>query len=255
MVGGQRRGGDNAGVIHDDGVAFAVTGTGGIAVDAADELLPAVVAGHAAAYHIGAAALAVQADLKIGDRLLIAGGHDLLVNGQRGAGCQIAAGLSQRVVYPGDLGGLHFHHGAFLQMDDGGGVHHPLAAARAFAVVLFHIAQAGALPDVKGVNAVVGGFAVSGAVDAAAGNNGHIGVFPDVEIIVDQVLQPGLAYHHRDMHAFVFGARGDDDIDAGFVGLGDNIDVGGGIAPGGSAVGADIVGADRKPVQIGNFLQ
>ena len=128
--------------------------------------------------------------------MLVAGGHDLLVHREGGAGCQGATGFAQGVIHPGDLGGLHIHGSPFLQVDNGGGVHYPLAAAFAFAVVLFHIAQVGALPHMEGMDAVMGGFLGSGAVDAAARDDDHIGVFANIEVIVDQVLETGLADHH-----------------------------------------------------------
>ena len=83
------------------------------------------------------------------------------------------------------------------------------------------------------MDAVVGGFLGPGAVDAAARNDDHIGVFTNLEVIVDQVLKAGLADDHGNVDAFIPGAGGDDDIDTGLIGLGDDIDMGGGIAPGG----------------------
>ena len=107
----------------------------------------------------------------------------------------------------------------------------------------------------EGMDAVVGGFLGPGAVDAAARDDDHIGVFANIEVIIDQVLETGLADHHGDVDAFIPGAGGDDNINAGFIGFGDDIDVGGGIAPGGGAVGADIVGPDGQAVEIGDLFQ
>ena len=91
-------------------------------------------------------------------------------------------------------------------------------------------------------------------MNAAARNDDHSGVFANIEVIVDQVLETGLADHHGDVDAFIPGAGGDDDINAGFIGFGDDIDVGGGIAPGGGAVGADIVGPDGQAIEVSDFF-
>ena len=53
-------------------------------------------------------------------------------------------------------------------------------------VVRFHWNSKNEAPIV-----VLGGF-VSGVVDAAAGHNHHVAVGPDVEVVVDQLVQPGL---------------------------------------------------------------
>ena len=84
----------------------------------------------------------------------------------------------------------------------------------------------------EGMDAVMGGFLGPGAVDAAARDDDHIGIFANIEVIIDQILKAGLADDHGNVDAFIPGAGGDDNINAGFIGLGDDIDVGGGIAPG-----------------------
>ena len=255
MVGGQLGAGQHLGVVHDDGVTFGVARAGAVAVDAADELLHAGVLGHAAAHHIGGAAVAVQVHVEIRHRLLVAGGHDLLMHHQRRPCGQIAAGFADGVVNAGDLGGLHLHVGALAQMHDGGGVHHLLAPAVPLAVVLFHVAQAGVFVQPEGVDAVMLGVPAAAVVDAAARDDGHIAVRPDVEIVVHQILQPGAADDDRNVYALVFGARLDENVNARLVRLGDDVDVGGGAAPRQTAVGPDVVGPHRQRVQLGHFLQ
>ena len=133
--------------------------------------------------------------------------------------------------------------------------HHLLAAAVALAVVLFDIAQLGVFGQVESVDAVVLGIAAAAVVDAAAGNDGDIGALPDVEVVVDQILQAGLAEDNGNVYALVLGERADKDIDAGLVLLGHNINVGGGVASGQLAVGADVVSADRQAVEVGDLPQ
>src|SRR5699024_6059132 len=151
-VGGQGGAGNDRGVVHDDGVALGVARAGAVAVDVADEFLFAHILGHAAGHHVGRAALAVEVHVKVGDGALVALG----------------------------------------QMDEGGVVHDLFAAAVALAVVLLHIAQPGVLGQPEGVDAVVLGVAAAAVVDAAPGNDGHVGSFADVEVVVHQVLEAGL---------------------------------------------------------------
>ena len=254
-VGGQRRGGHHAGVVHDDGVALAVAGAGAVAVDAAGKLLPAVVLGDAARHHIGRAAVPVEVDVKIRHGALVARRHDLFADDEARPGGQVAAGLADGVVDAGDLGGLHLHLRALGQVDDGGGVHDLLAAAVALAKMLLDIADLGVFGQVKGVDAVVLGVAAAAVVDAAPGNDGHVGPFADMEVVVHQVFQAGLAQDHRDVHALVLGEGADVDVDARLVGLGDDINVGGGVAARQLAVGADVVSAHRQAVQLGHLFE
>ena len=192
-VGGQGRAGNDRSLVHDDGVALGVAGAGAVAVDVADEFLLAHILGHAAGNNVGRAAFAVQVHIEIGDGALVAGGHDLFLHHQAGACGQVAAGLADGIIHTGDLGGFHLHMGALGQVHNGGGVHDLFAAAVALAIVLFHIAQLGVLGQPEGVDAVVLGVAAAAVVDAAPGNDGHVGALADVEIVVHQVLQAGLA--------------------------------------------------------------
>ena len=254
-VGGQGRAGNDRRMVHDDGVALGVTGAGAVAVDVADKLLLAHVLGHAAGNNVGRAAFAVQVHIEVGNGALVAGGHDLFLDHQAGTGSQITAGLADGIVHTGNLGGFHLHLGAFGQVNDGGGVHDLLAAAVTLAVVLFHIAQLGVFGQPEGVDAVMFGIAAAAVVDAAAGNDGHVGAFSNVEVVVHQVLQAGLAQDYRNVYALVLGEGTDVNVDARFVGLGNDIDVGGGVAARQFAVGADVVSAHRQAVQFGNLFQ
>ena len=77
----------------------------------------------------------------------------------------------------------------------------------------------------EAVDAVVAGLLRAAVVDAAAGNDGHIAVLADVKVIVDHVLEAGLGNDDRDVHALVFRAGGDVNVDAGLVFLRDDVDV------------------------------
>ena len=107
----------------------------------------------------------------------------------------------------------------------------------------------------EGMDAVVGGFLGPGAVDAAARDDDHIGIFTNIEVIIDQILKAGLADDHGNVDAFIFGAGGDDNINAGFIGFGDNIDMRGSIASGRGTVGTDIVGPDGQAIEVSDLFQ
>ena len=77
----------------------------------------------------------------------------------------------------------------------------------------------------------------------------------DVEIVVDQIGQAGLAQNDGDMYALIFGERADVDVNAGLVILGHDINVGGGVAACQLAVGTDIVSAHGQAVQVGDLPQ
>ena len=168
---------------------------------------------------------------------------------------QITAGFAHGIVDTGDLGGLHLHLRTLGQVHDGGGVHHLLAAAVALAVVLFHVAQLGVFGQIEGVDAVVLGVAAAAVVDAAAGDDGHVRALADVEIVVHQIGQAGLAQDNGNVHALVFCERADVNVDAGLVVLGHDVNVGGGIAARQLAIGADVVSAYGQAVQVGDLPQ
>src|SRR5699024_12785320 len=92
-------------------------------------------------------------------------------------------------------------------------------------------------------------------VAAPAGDDQNVAVVRHVKVVVCLHLQAALAEHHRDVDALVPGARLDVDVDAGAVGHGDDLDVGGGAAAGGLAVGPDVVGPFGDAVQVGHLGQ
>ena len=92
------------------------------------------------------------------------------------------------------------------------------------------------------MDAVVLAVLHAAVVDAAAGHDGHVAVVPHEEVVVHQVGQTALAEDHGDVDGLVLGARLDDDVDAVLVGLGYDVDVGGGVPAGLFAVGPDVIG-------------
>ncbi len=140
-------------------------------------------------------------------------------------------------------------------MHNGSGVHEPLASAFSFAVVLFHIAHLAVFPHKEGVDAVMLTVAGAAVVDAAAGNDGHVTVFADEEIVVHIVLQSAFADDNRNMYTFIHGAGLDDNVDAGFVRFGHNVNVRCGIPGSTCTVGTDVVCPHRQRIQLGYLVQ
>lgn len=93
---------------------------------------------------------------------------------------------------------------------------------------------------------------VAFVVDAASCNNFHIGIFADLECVIDGFFQ-ALGKNYRNMDVFVFCIRLDDDINARFVCLRDDIDIFRNMAFDALAVFANVIGALRERVDIGNF--
>jgi len=120
---------------------------------------------------------------------------------------------------------VHDDGRALLEIDDGLRVQDPLAAAFALAVVLFDIVDLRIFADVEGVDAVVLGVAVAAVVDAAARDDGHVRALADKEVVVDQIVEAGLAQDDRNVDVFALGEGRDADVDAVLVGLGDDLDV------------------------------
>ena len=101
---------------------------------------------------------------------------------------------------------------------------------------------------------MLGGLA-AGVVDAAAGNDLHVGIGADVEIVVHQIGKAGLGHDDRNVEGLLLGAGGNVDVDTRLVLLALNDDIGGVGAALQLAVFADIVGALRNLFQIRDFLQ
>ena len=121
--------------------------------------------------------------------------------------------------------------------------------------MLFHIADAGVLAYEEAVDAVVLAVLVAAVVDAAAGDDGHVGALADIKVVVHDLGQTAFGHDHGDVHALALRARFDADLQAAHVGLGDDLDIHGGLAAGGSAVGADVIGAFGHLVQVCHFAQ
>ena len=97
----------------------------------------------------------------------------------------------------------------------------------------------------KAVDAIVARLFFAVCMDAAACHHHHIGPFADVEIVVYQVVHAAVCDAGRDIYLFPFCAGRHADIDARLVCFGFNFDVFRRLAPGASAVLANVVGAGK----------
>ena len=255
VVGLQLRDGQDAGLVHDDGVALGMAGAEGVAHDAGAVELPALLLGHRAGDHVGAGIVAVELDGVAALGPLVAVGQQALVHHEARVLFELCDRVALGVVHALDLHHLHLDAAALADIDLGAGVHDALAAAGALAVVLLDVFDLGVFADVEAVYAVVGGVLIAAVGDAAAGDDDHVAVVADEEVVVHDLLQPALGEDDGDVDALVLRAGLDADVDAGLVGLGGDLDIGGGVAPGGLAVGADVIGALGHLVQIGDFRQ
>ena len=149
-------------------------------------------------------------------------------------------GVPLRIVHASDLTRQHCDLRALGKVDDRLRVQNALARAFTLAVVLFNICDLRVFLHVERVDAVVLGVAVAAVVNAAAGDDRHLGAFADKEVVIDHVMEAGLCQDNRDVHILVLGKGLDLDIDAVFIGLRDDLDVIRIVPVGLLAVGADI---------------
>ena len=255
MVG--RQGGDGLDfrMPHENGVALHMAEARGVPNHPGIENLLGLVLGHRPGDHPSAGPLARQDHIHLGLRHLLAVGQELLIDHRFRLFLHHHFGVAFGGVHPPQLGGVQLDGGPFLQVDHCLGVHDPLAGSLSLAVVLLHVLHLGVLPHVKGVHPVVLGGFVSGVVDAAAGHNHHVAVGPDVEVVVDQLVQPGLGDDDGNVDRLVLGPGLDVDVNAGLVRFGDDFNIGRVAAGFQLAVFSDVVGALWGPFQVRNLPQ
>ena len=108
----------------------------------------------------------------------------------------------------------------------------------------------------ENVDAVVTGGLVAAVVDAAAGDNLHIAVFTDEEIVVYGFFHTGLRDDNRNVAGFIHRTVGNADIDARFAVIPvQNLNVLRGLAAIAAAVLADVEGTDRFAQHVRDFLK
>ena len=154
-----------------------------------------------------------------------------------------------------DLHHFHFHRTAFFQICFRHRIQDPFCASVPFAVMLFHIFYFTVLSYKKPMHAVMLRILHAAVMDAAAGHDHHVAVFPNIKIIVHCFLDAAGAEHHRNMHALILRAGFNTDVNAAYILFGNDINVRGSIAGRHLAVGPDIIRAAGNGVQIRNFRQ
>ena len=118
---------------------------------------------------------------------LVTVGHQSLPHHQPGSGGQLGDGLAVGVVHALDLGHLHLHDAVFFHVNLGAGVQNALALPVAGAVVLLDVLHLCVFAHPEAVDAVVLGIRLAAVVDAAAGDDDHVAVLADEEVVVDHL--------------------------------------------------------------------
>ena len=118
--------------------------------------------------------------------MLYAMGHDLLFYDQCSACCQIGTCLTYCRVYTLDLYSFHFHVAALFHVHDGLWIQDSLSLTVTTSVMLLHIAQLRILSNEKGMNTIMFTGCITTVMNTASGNDRHITVFSDMEIIIYQ---------------------------------------------------------------------
>ena len=104
----------------------------------------------------------------------------------------------------------------------------------------------------EGVDAVVLGLLVPGVVDAAAGDDSHVRVVPDIKVVVDHVSQTGLGHNHGDVDGLAPSPLFHGNLDALLVGERLNVNERGGAALDQLSVFADVKRSPRHAVDVGD---
>ena len=193
VVGFQGGHGEDAAVIHDDGVTFRVAVAGGVAGNAGVEFLVGIVPRHAAGNHVGVGPGPVQVHLVQADGGLTAVGHQAFFYDQLGPGGQFGGGHALRGIHAANLHHFHFGHAVFFHVHFRAGVQQAFAGAVALAVVLFHVAHPGVFAHEKAVDAVVLAVLAAAVVDAAARHDDHVAVLADVKVVVHRFFEARFA--------------------------------------------------------------
>ena len=199
---------------------------------------------------------AVEHDLHVARGLLMAVGEQALGDDALG----ILAADDLRVALGGvdaaDLHGVHLDARALLQIHDGLGIHNVFAVAVSLAVMLLGVVDMGIFADVEGVYAVMAALVAAGVVDAAAGDDVHVAVLADVEVVVDHLGKAGLADDDGDVALLALCAGLDADDDAALaLRLGDDLNMLGGLAGLAAAVLTDVERADGLAREVGDLFQ
>ena len=92
-------------------------------------------------------------------------------------------------------------------------------------------------------------------VNAAASDDGHITIFPNEKIVIDQLFNPTLSDNNRDVDNFIFGARADIYVDAGLILFCFNLNIFRVGAGSQRAVFSNVICPFRCPVHVGDLFQ
>ena len=169
---------------------------------------------------------------------------------------QVRFGVAHGGIHALDLHHFHLAFRALVHKNLGHGVEDAGARSLALAIVLFHISHLGVFADVEAVDAVVAAVAIAVIVDAAPGDDAHLGALADVKIVVNHVVQAAFGHDHGNVNGLVLREGHDANVDAGLVLFGFDDDVFGRMPSGALAVAADIVSARARQVaDVGNGFQ
>ena len=187
---------------------------GRIAVHRRKEILLGIAACYRTGHHVRTTALAVHINHEIGVGKLFAMRIELLFYDKLRTRFHGRFRHTLGGINPLDLGRFHFHFRAFFQMHDRHGIHHVFAVAVPRAVMLFHVFELRIFADVEGVFSVVtrGRVHAAAVVNTTSCNNHYIRPFADIEIVVNDFRIPSLGNNHGNMHALIFRAGLDDNV-------------------------------------------
>ncbi len=246
--------GEYARVVEQYAVAFDVSETAVFTDYVGNERLVGIVARYAAADDVHAAAFACERYSETRYRAFGARSEYFFLDDKPRVFVKGGGHGAVGVGYAAELSRFHIQRRTILDKRAGDGVKRLFAFRVAFGVVPLDVAHAAAFFEVEGMHAVVTAFAAGVVVYTAARDYSHFRALADIEIVVNGVEQTAFGENDGDMHAFVFNARLDENVDAFLaVGAGEYFHVAVGGAGKAFAVLADIVRAFGYAVKLGDL--
>ena len=161
---------------------------------------------------IRARILALQNDAEVGFGFFIAVGHDPFAYDDLCRRTEYGARRSGSIVHAAELNRIHRQNRSFgkLRVRDRIDPFDPFSASGSD--VFFQIQNPCVLCKDKPVNAVMAGLSVVFGMHAASCNDGDVGVFSNIKIVVYEIINRAVRHAGRNVHFFVFctGRNADD---------------------------------------------
>ena len=204
---------------------------------------------------VGRGGIFAQSNDNIAYRILPAMREEAFFYDDVGVFGKFGFGVAVRGVDALNLFEQQFGGAVFGEEEARGGVEN-LLCARASAVVLFDVRNVGVFTDMKTVNSVMNRVVGAAVIDAATGDDSNVHVVANEKIVIDSFFESAGADDDGNMNNFALGVRLNINVDAAVAtGFGRNVDIGDTVAADRFAIDAEVVGAGRDTIDVGDILE